>query len=274
MGIHAPFAFQNPTFPVSDPDAQIYIDKVVQVGGVMTQTIANAVNTLFVDLKADGIYTQIKALYPMVGATPASHALNAKNVSDANTTITWYARMKTSAGHSSAGCLPDGSGDCYGGIARSPTELFNSLSDYSIGAYQSAYTANSGFLIGLLNNATFTNPRFQLNLPFDATNVYSGLGGATLVGPINTTPTGFFLASRTADNLHTLYKNGSSIGTNTPTVTNIQTEDIQLFGLNTNANLHIGTVSFIIFANGLDSTESSDLDTAVQSFPTSLGRDV
>jgi hypothetical protein len=280
MGIYAPFAFQNSGgFIVSDADAQTYINKVVEVGGTMTQAIANAVNTLFTSMKSDGLYTQTKLLYPMVGATPASHALNAKSVNEANKTITWYGRMDTSAGHSSAGCLPDGSSNCYGGIARSPSELIDNINDgYAVGAYQSAFTANSGFLIGVQNNATFTNPRYQLNLPFDSNNVYCGLGGAgpTIIGPTSTTATGFFLGSRNSATSLVLYKNGSSIATSASSITlaNVQTEDIELFGLNGNGDLHIGTVSFVIMINALDATESSNLNTAVQAFQTSLGRNV
>jgi hypothetical protein len=277
MGIYVPFAFQNAAvggFPVSDADAQAYIDKVVAVGGTMTQSIANAVNTLFTGLKADGLYTQTKALYPMVGATPASHALNAKSVNDADTTVTWLGRMNTAAGHSSAGCLPNATSLCYGQIARTPTELFNSATDYSMGVYQSSFTANSGFMIGPLNAATFTNPRFQLNIPLDGTNNYLGMGGPNFIGPISSTPTGFFFGSRSSATSLTFYKNGSSIGTNATSVSNIQNQDIQFFGANGSANMVIGTVSFIILADGFDGTESSNLNTRIQTFQTSLSRNV
>ena len=277
MSFYTPFSFQNAAvggFPVSDADAQAYINKIVDVGGTMTQAVANTVNTLFTNLKSDGLYTQTKALYPMVGGIAAAHALNAKSVNDADTTVTWLGIMSGSTGHSSAGCLPDGTANCYGSIARTPTELFNSATDYSIGLYQSAYTANNGFAIGVISGATFTNPRFQINVPFDGTNNYLGLGGSVLAGPISLTPTGLFFGSRTSATSLTLYKNGSFQTSDANSVSNIQTSDIQFFGLGGNANKHIGTVSFIILADGFDSTESSNLYNSIQTFQTSLGRQV
>jgi hypothetical protein len=73
-----PFAFMAaPAGGGFDPDAQAYLDAVVAAGGTVTPTIEEAVNTLFVDLKDEGIYSELKAMYPVVGATAASFAINA-----------------------------------------------------------------------------------------------------------------------------------------------------------------------------------------------------
>jgi hypothetical protein len=60
-----------------DADATAYLAAVVAAGGTVTPTITTATNTLFTDLKAEGIYSDLKAMYPVVGATAASFAINA-----------------------------------------------------------------------------------------------------------------------------------------------------------------------------------------------------
>ena len=61
-----------------DPDATAYLAAVVSAGGTTDATIDSAVNTLFVDLKAAGVYTKLIAMYPIIGGVQASHAIDGK----------------------------------------------------------------------------------------------------------------------------------------------------------------------------------------------------
>lgn len=72
-----PFTFLKAVSAGGDADATAYLAAVVAAGGTVTPTIEEAVNTLFVDLKDEGIYSELKAMYPVVGATAASFAINA-----------------------------------------------------------------------------------------------------------------------------------------------------------------------------------------------------
>ena len=60
----------------NDADAQAYFDRVTAAGGTLSATEQNAVNTLTVNLKSNGLWTLLKAIYPMVGASAAACAQN------------------------------------------------------------------------------------------------------------------------------------------------------------------------------------------------------
>jgi hypothetical protein len=64
-----------------DSDAQAFFDRVTTAGGSLSTTEQDAVNTLVVQMKADGIWTKMKAVYPMVGASAAACAQNLKSSS-------------------------------------------------------------------------------------------------------------------------------------------------------------------------------------------------
>jgi len=64
-----------------DADAQAFFDRVTTAGGTLTTTEKNATNQLVLDMKSAGIWTAMKAIYPMVGASAAACAQNLKSSS-------------------------------------------------------------------------------------------------------------------------------------------------------------------------------------------------
>jgi hypothetical protein len=64
-----------------DADAQAFFDRVTTAGGTLTTTEQNATNQLVLDMKADGTWTPMLAIYPMVGASAAACAQNLKSAS-------------------------------------------------------------------------------------------------------------------------------------------------------------------------------------------------
>lgn len=90
-----PFAFMGQggaPAPSYDADAQAFFNAVTGGGDTLTTTEQNAVNTLVVGLKADGIWTKFDALYPFVGGTATAHKWNLINPADTDVAyrITWY----------------------------------------------------------------------------------------------------------------------------------------------------------------------------------------
>jgi hypothetical protein len=71
-----PAASTVPT--VSDPDAQAFLDAAI----ITDITQANAVNSLVIGLKADGLWTNMQVIYPFVGGTASSHKYNLKDPRD------------------------------------------------------------------------------------------------------------------------------------------------------------------------------------------------
>ena len=47
--------------------------------GITDGTQAAAINTLVIRMKADGVWTKMKSVYPFVGGSAASHKFNLKD---------------------------------------------------------------------------------------------------------------------------------------------------------------------------------------------------
>jgi hypothetical protein len=266
-----PFAFVKSAAAASlDPNAQAYLDQVIAVGGTVTSTIETAVNTLFVALKdTSSLYTNTLAMYPIVGGTADAHFVEGKQPTSANLTIGWTG---SAAIHNSNGITVSGSSVGYGHINTAYNSLFTSVGDCGMGAYQRTVTANNGFLIGKVAN-TVTNPRMQLNAPFDSVN-YGVLGDVSnAVTYTDSNPKGFSFVTRTSTSNQEIYLNGVSQNTNTnTTATGLPTETIELFGADGNINKCITNTNFFIFTKGLSDTQVSDLNTIITNFQTSLSR--
>ena len=76
-----PFSFMQSQGAAVDPDAAAFFARVTAAGGTLSATEESAVNTLVIQMKADGIWTPMKAIYPMVGASAAACAQNLKSSS-------------------------------------------------------------------------------------------------------------------------------------------------------------------------------------------------
>jgi hypothetical protein len=73
------FGYQRAGFgPNVDPDAQAFFDRVTAAGGTLSATEQTATNQLVLDMKAAGIWSAMKAIYPMVGASAAACSRNLK----------------------------------------------------------------------------------------------------------------------------------------------------------------------------------------------------
>jgi hypothetical protein len=88
--------------PPIDPDAQAFLT----AAAITDPTITSAIDTLVVQLKADGIWTKMKALYPFVGGTASTHKYNLKDPQDLDASF----RLVFNGGwtHSANGALPNG----------------------------------------------------------------------------------------------------------------------------------------------------------------------
>jgi hypothetical protein len=73
-----------PPPPPIDPDAQAYMDDIIAAGGTLSATEEGAINVLFQNLKSAGIYSDLTAMYPVVGSTEPSFAINAIGVTAYN----------------------------------------------------------------------------------------------------------------------------------------------------------------------------------------------
>ena len=89
----------------------------IQAAGLIDETQMKAVGTLVIDLKNYNLWDKMKAIYPIVGGSASSHAVNLKTPGTYNLT---YASGMT---HSSTGMVGNGST----GYANSNLNAFSTL---------------------------------------------------------------------------------------------------------------------------------------------------
>ena len=252
-----------------DTDAQAFFDRVTAAGGSLTATEQTAVNTLVLDMKATGTWTSMKAIYPMVGGSSAACAQNLKSSSFTGTFTSGWS-------FSSLGVTPDGS-SAYMNTGFIPS---SNLSDNS--THGSLYlntnnlpSLNEACDFGAFNSVTQSLTLVQssqASLSFSSRN----LGAA--ISTTQATRTGFGITSKTSATVTTLYKNGVNVASGNSGGT-LPTVSCYIGNLNLNGFPYIfgyanNRIAFHSLGDSLDSTQATNLYNSVQTFQTTLSRQV
>jgi hypothetical protein len=264
----SPFSIKrrNGTVP-TDADAQAFI-----TASGISGTEATAINTLVVNLKSANIWTKMKAIYPFVGGTSAfTHKWNLKSPIDSNGS---YRLVFSGGGTFSAnGYQPNGT-NAYANTFLNPSVA------YSIGTsgHMSYYsrtdsTGASEREMGAITGVIYTD----LGLRYSG-NLYmrwGETGGPTQVASPNSL--GFYVASRTAINVQKIFKNGTQVLTSALTGSLLPNLNFYL-GCQNSSNSPINYTAkqcaFASIGDGLTDAEALAFRTAVQTFQTTLGRQV
>jgi len=240
-----------------DPDAQAFFDRVTTAGGTLTTTEKNATNQLVLDMKSAGIWSAMKAVYPMVGASAAACAQNLKSSSFTGTFTSGWTFAST-------GATPNGTS------AYMDTGLNGRLilgNQRSFGFYNNTNT-NGIVHIGSINNS-------------DGGQDYIGLGTFQIyrinsqgdnIGQSNTSK-GLWIArsnSTSAD----LFLNGSILKSFSATVSNTVNAYYYLACAPLNNNFGDTQYAFAFICDSFTNTQASNFYTAVQAFQTTLSRQV
>ena len=256
---------------VSDTDAQAFIN----AAGLTDLGQANAVNTLVVDLKAAGVWTKMKALYPFVGGTATTHKFNLKDPRDVDAAF----RLVFNGGwtHTATGALPNGTTG-YADTRLIP-QYFLTSNNSHLSFYSRSNTAGANRAsMGSTNSPAFTTSH-QMFLRFTDDNFYGIIDSNTAFAQIlNTNTTGYYVVSRTANNSLKAYKNSSLVVTNTTTITPITNSYPILISARNDAftpmNYDNKESAFASIGDGLTDAEALAFYTAVQKYQTTLGRQI
>jgi hypothetical protein len=253
-----------------DPDAQAFFT----ASGLTGATNLTAINQLVVDLKTYGIWTKMKAIYPMIGGTAALHKWNLKDPQDLDAAF----RLVFLGGwtHSSTGALPNGTN----GYANTFLNANTALQQFS--HHHSFYhnTDNSGIGLrsmgGAQSSSSFT---FRTTIETSgATLTFRDLGLTNTETPVTASSLkGFRASSRTANNNMFIVKaDGTSTTSTTFTATNaLPSLNCYLAAhnnANTAANYASMSIAFHSLGDGLSAAEGLSLRNAVVTFNTTLGR--
>ena len=143
-----------------DPDALAFFNRVTAAGGSLTTTEKVATNQLVIDLKGYSIWSKMKAIYPMVGASSAACAQNLKSSSFTGTFSGGWT-------FSSTGATPNGTNAYMDTNFMPSTEL--SANSASIGYYGGTTGTSTSCAIGSGVSIGGTSV-------FDIFPAYTGLG--------------------------------------------------------------------------------------------------
>jgi hypothetical protein len=250
-----------------DPDAQAFIT----AAGLTNPTQQSAINTLVVSMKSFGIWTKMKAIYPMVGGTASTHKWNLKNPLDTDAAF----RLVFAGGwtHTTTGAKPNAINTVADTFLIPSTSL--TLNDQHLSYYTRTNANLTEVEIGC--NVVGSPPNTLLEIRTSGIT-YVSIAAGTYTTYTDPNSLGFYLGSRTASNSIRLFKNGSNVASGTTASTSNPNATLVLGGLNSGTGgIQFRTqkeCAFSSIGDGLSVTEAANFYTAVQAFNTTLNRQV
>lgn len=253
-----------------DPNALAFI----QASSIPNTTQKLAVNQLVLDLKAYGIWSKMRAIYPMIGGNAFYHKWNLKDPRDLDAAY----RLNFVGGwtHSSTGAKPNGVNGYADTFLVSDAMALNSIhsSFYSRTNFtDNNYKINLGYL------RTTPDSFSDIALDWNGVSVFRlNNGGVYTSVSSGGNNQGFYTVSRTASNVIKAFKNGSII-LNATDASNVTANNRSFYigAGNNNGTAQYFTpneCAFVSLGDGLTDTEAVNFRTAVQAFQTTLSRNV
>jgi hypothetical protein len=242
-----------------DPDYLAFYNRVITAGGSLSTTEQTATEQLVKDLKAYGIWTKMKAIYPMVGASAAACAQNLKSSSF--------------TGIFNGGVTYSSSGVAFNGLTGHMNSQLNASTNLSVTSLSfGGYTATT--LNGTGYNGAY--PPTYLMMSFKSYNFceYYRTDGTAL--DISGGIVGMVQANQLSTDSK-IYTNNTIGKSGTITMTSLPNQNMYVGAANNNG---IATffdnklISYYYYADGLTDTQASNHYTAVQAFQTTLSRNV
>lgn len=266
---------------VFDPDATAFITAT----GITDTTQKSAINTLVLDFKSYGIWSKMKAIYPMVGGTATTHKFNLKDPRDLDAAY----RLTFFGGgtHSSTGYLPNGTTSYANTYITPSVDL--SLNSVHMSYYSRTNTVgtvttktelgvySSGSALPLLHMRIKSIEGGLNNRA--VSHIWSYNTGQAINVPVTYDSTGFFVNTRSSSTSHKFLRNNSLIAsiTSANDQTTMPTRNLLICAFNENGTIARYTdreCAFSSIGTGLTDTEMTNSYTAVQAFNTTLLRQI
>lgn len=202
----------------TDRDALAFLEAAT----IYNENHQRAIIELVRRLKSAGLWTKMKAIYPLIGGTASSHKWNLKDPRDVNAAF----RLTFSGGwtHSSTGASPNGTTAYANTYCTPASNLVNNSTHIS---YYSRTDAKSGAPVyvgtgtdvGTLTTYTSPIPLFQLVVRGDyggvAQSSSSHYKASDEIKVNQSTGLGLFTTSRINSTSHIIYRNNTNIGSST-----------------------------------------------------------
>jgi hypothetical protein len=258
-----------------DADAQAFFDRVNAAGGTLTNLEKSAVNTLTLSLKSSGLWTLMNVIYPMVGSSAAACSQNLRSSSFTGSFINAWT-------FSTTGANPNGI-DAYMNTNLNIGSILTQTNSHAAFYSRSSFdNVNYPTVIGGYGTALYTQALelyIRRQLPGDKGGGDIGSYTTSVINFTETDARKFAIISRTSATSLKYYTNGILRATDT-------TSDTTGFG-NVTAYISAGNYvtgvaqnfsrlecAFATLGNGLTDLQSLDFYNIVQTFQTTLSRQV
>jgi hypothetical protein len=241
----------------------------VATGGTLNSTISAATQTMFNSLVSTGLWEDVSLFYPIIGGVANAHAQAAGQQYNSSFNGTFNGGVT----HSSSGMTFNG----VNGYMDTNWALRNQLgatSLVSIGGYTNTTYAES--LMGCLNGDASTITQLRLDSP---TGDIAAQPGTSLAGAITTSMTGSsgtFITSRTGTTATFVLQN--NVITNLTQASGLTDADRVMW---VGARNYVGApaygtgrVAFVFMGRTLTAAQATTLKGIIQTFQTSLSRQV
>jgi hypothetical protein len=260
LASHGIIASQIASF---DADAAAFFTRVTTAGGTLSTTEKQAVNQLVLDFKANSLWTPMKAIYPMVGASAAACAQNLKSSSFTGTFSSGWT-------FASSGVTGNGT-SAYMDTNLNPSTALSSVNSNHQSIYIRTSVSEDAVDIGQIDGkwltaVSFSGGYYIYNPNNAGAGLLNGFASSMLNLSINT--------RRSASDLK-YFRNNTQIASNNNT--NSLSFDSSVVTIGSAGGLTYFSsrqYAFASIGDGLDDTQASDFYTAVQAFQTTLSRQV
>jgi hypothetical protein len=245
-----------------DRDAVTFINALGTAKSYLTSTQQSAINVLVSDLKSTNLWDKFQVMYPLIGGTAASHGFNLK---DPRPIPAAYYMTFTGGTHNATGYSQNGNSGLYGLTNFNPAVNLINVSSSHISLYVPILNTQDGYDFGTANAGTFG---IALRTPWGQMAV--GLGGVSAA--ISPPAHGYFIGSRIGTTTVMTRYSGSTVvsGSGTGTAYNYPNFNAQLGSQGYGATSRF--YSFLTIGSGLTLDERNQLNSIVETYQTSLGR--
>lgn len=251
------------------PSVLAYITTMASPTGgnyAMSLNEINAVNNMVNAMVANGIWSKMKAVYPIIGGTAAAHKYNLVDSRDLDAAF----RLSFIGGwtHSSTGITSNGTTGYADTFLTPSTSL--SLNSTHISCYIRTNILVNEVAIGVYRAVFPTINLFP---------IFSGLSyfriNSTGDAGVNTggSTTGFFIANRISATQTRNYRNGVRYIINTAS-SSLPTAKITIAKTTDSGGINTNQFAFFSIGDGLTDSEGVAFNNIVQAFQTKLGRQV
>jgi hypothetical protein len=253
-----------------DVDALLFLS----TAEITNTTIVSAINRLVNDLKVANIWGKMQAIYPFVGGTASTHKWNLKDPQDTNAAF----RLVFNGGwtHGTNGIEGNGTNG-YADTFYIQNSHLPSQDDHHISIYSRSNINEVNKRDFGVRDGVGPITRTDIIIADSLTNSIYVVSNDVFETFSDTSSLGHMIANRTSSNLTNSFRNG--VLAHTSTSASVRRAQYKLYiGAASLENTPFGYTTkqyaFATIGLGLNDTEASDLYNAIQTFQTTLGRQV